>query len=72
MKTNNTHGGGGGGYIQPTSTVSNGFTPVQNGVLTFLKTITVPAGCSVNDICKQLKQFNENQVKCVAVFSFLL
>ena len=52
-----------GNYIQQTSAISNGFTPVQNAVLNLLKTVTTIAGYSVTDICKQLKQFSENQVK---------
>jgi hypothetical protein len=64
MTSNNNHGGGGGGVnSQSTSTVSNGFTPVQNAVLNLLKTVTSMAGYSVTEICKQVKQFSENQVK---------
>jgi hypothetical protein len=50
------------GDIQ-TATVSNGFTPVQNAALNLLKTVTTVTGYSVTEICKQLKQFSENQVK---------
>jgi hypothetical protein len=62
MTTNNNHGGG-GLQSQSTSTVSNGFTPVQNAVLNLLKTVTSMTGYSVTEICKQVKQFSENQVK---------
>lgn len=48
---------------QQTSALFNGFTPVQNAVINFLKTSTTKTGCSVIEICKQLKQFGENQVK---------
>ncbi|CAF0924324.1 unnamed protein product [Rotaria sordida] len=51
------------GSTQQTLTTSNGFTPVQNAVLNLLKTVTTMAGYSVTEICKQLKQFSENQVK---------
>lgn len=65
--TNNTHLGGGGGgaghQTQQSSSVTNGFTPVQNAVMNLLKTVTTMAGASVTDVCKQLKQFSENQVK---------
>lgn len=54
---------GGGHQSQQTSITSNGFTPVQNAVLNLLKTVTTMAGYSVTEICKQLKQFSENQVK---------
>ncbi|CAF1206816.1 unnamed protein product [Adineta steineri] len=57
---NNHHTGGGGMHSQQ---VSNGFTPVQNAVLNLLKTVTSMTGYSVTEICKQLKQFSENQVK---------
>jgi len=63
MTTNNNHGGGVGLHTQQTPTVSNGFTPVQNAVLNLLKTVTTITGYSVTEICKQLKQFSENQVK---------
>ncbi|CAF3647655.1 unnamed protein product [Adineta steineri] len=46
-----------------TTTISNGFTPIQNAVLQFLKPVTSMTGCSVTEICKQLKQFTEFQVK---------
>lgn len=59
MTTTNNYGGN----TQQPSTVSNGFTPVQNAVLNLLKTVTTMQGYSVTEICKQLKQFNENQVK---------
>jgi hypothetical protein len=62
MTTNNNHGGG-GLHAQQTTTISNGFTPVQNAVLNLLKTVTSITGYSITDICKQLKQFGENQVK---------
>jgi hypothetical protein len=61
--TRNNNYGGGGLQAQQTTTISNGFTPVQNAVLNLLKTVTTLAGYSVIDICKQLKQFSENQVK---------
>jgi len=60
--TSNNHGGGLNTH-QTATTTSNGFTPVQNAVLTLLKTVTSFAGYSVTEICKQLKQFSENQVK---------
>jgi hypothetical protein len=60
MGTNKNLGGGGGHQTEQTS---NGFTPVQNGVLNLLKTVTTMTGYSVTEICKQLKQFNDNQVK---------
>ena len=63
MTTNNNRTGV--GQSQQTSTVSNGFTPVQNGVLNLLKTVTTITGYSVTEICKQLKRFSENQVKYV-------
>ncbi|CAF3366869.1 unnamed protein product [Rotaria sp. Silwood1] len=50
-------------YSQQTSTISNDFTPAQNAVLNLLKTVTSMTGYSVTEICKQLKQFNEYQVK---------
>ncbi len=50
-----------------TSTISNGFTPVQNAVLNLLKTVTTITGYSVTEICKQLKQFSETQVKYVLI-----
>lgn len=62
MTTNNNQGGT-NSYSQQTSNTSNGFTPVQNAVLNLLKTVTVMAGYSINEICKQLKQFNESQVR---------
>jgi len=55
--------GGNTHQTQSTSAVANGFTPVQNAVLNLLKTVTTMTGASVTDICKQLKQFSENQVK---------
>ena len=61
MTTNSNFGVG--HSSQQTSTTSNGFTPVQNAVLNLLKTVTTMAGYSVIDICKQLKQFSEHQVK---------
>lgn len=51
------------GQTQQSSAISNGFTPVQNAVLNVLKTVTTLTGYSVTEICKQLKQFSENQVK---------
>ncbi|CAF2239958.1 unnamed protein product [Rotaria magnacalcarata] len=60
---NNNNQGGSNPFSQQTSNISNGFTPVQNAVLNLLKTVTTMAGYSVLEICKQLKQFNENQVK---------
>ena len=60
---NNNNNNLGGYQSQQTSTISNGFTPVQNAVLNLLKTVTTLAGYSVTEICKQLKQFSENQVK---------
>jgi hypothetical protein len=54
---------GGGQHTQQASAVSNGFTPAQNAVLNLLKTVTTMTGYSVTEICKQVKQFNENQVK---------
>ena len=72
MTTNNNRvGAGGAGQAQQTSTISNGFTPVQNGVLNLLKTVTTITGYSVTEICKQLKQFSENQVKCVVLLCCL-
>jgi len=54
----------GGGFQNQHAAVSNtGFTPAQNAVLSHLKTVTSMTGCSVTDICRQLKQFSENQVK---------
>ncbi|CAF2514991.1 unnamed protein product [Rotaria sp. Silwood2] len=50
-------------HSQQTLTISNGFTPVQNAVLNILKTVTSMTGYSVTEICKQVKQFNEYQVK---------
>ncbi|CAF3454001.1 unnamed protein product [Rotaria sp. Silwood1] len=50
-------------YSQQTSTISNDFTPAQNAVLNLLKTVTSMTDYSVTEICKQLKQFNEYQVK---------
>ncbi|CAF0836637.1 unnamed protein product [Rotaria sp. Silwood1] len=50
-------------HSQQTSTLSNDFTPAQNAVLNLLKTVTSMTGYSVTEICKQLKQFNEYQVK---------
>jgi len=62
--TSNNNTLGSSGYQTPqTSTTSNGFTPVQNAVLNLLKTVTTMAGYSVTEICKQLRQFSENQVK---------
>ena len=58
MSTNKNLGGG-----HQTQQASNGFTPVQNAVLNLLKTVTTMTGYSVTEICKQVKQFNENQVK---------
>ena len=63
MTTNNNHGGGGGPHNQQPTAISNGFTPIQNAVLTLLKTVTTLTGYSATDICKQLKQFSEHQVK---------
>lgn len=60
-----TTAGGHTHQTQGTSAVANGFTPVQNAVLNLLKTVTTMTGASVTDICKQLKQFSENQVKYV-------
>ena len=50
-------------HAQPTTVAANGFTPVQNALLTLLKTATTPAGFSTTEITNQLKQFSENQVK---------
>lgn len=47
----------------PAAGGTNGFTPVQNAVLSVLKTATTPTGYSVTEICKQVKQFTESQVK---------
>lgn len=64
MPTSKSIGNGGGGYqSQQISTASNGFSPIQNAVLNHLKTATTMAGYSVIEICKQLRQFSENQVK---------
>jgi replication factor A2 len=61
---NNHHVSTGNGHqTQQTSTISNGFTPVQNAVLNVLKIVTTVVGLSVTEICKQLKQYSENQVK---------
>jgi hypothetical protein len=62
MTANNNHRGG-GLQTQRTTTISHGFTPVQNAVLNLLKTVTSMTGYSVTDICKELKQFSKNQVK---------
>ncbi len=71
IRTNNNNNlGGDGNQIQQTSTISNGFTPVQNAVLNLLKTVTTITGYSVTEICKQLKQFSENQVKYVLILLF--
>jgi len=59
----NNNNGGGAIYSQHTSAGATGFTPVQNAVLNYLKTVTSMTGCSVTDICRQLKQFSEGQVK---------
>ncbi|CAF1353280.1 unnamed protein product [Rotaria magnacalcarata] len=59
-KTNNPDFGH---STQQTSTISNGFSTVQNAVLNLLKTVTTISGYSVTEICKQLKQFSESQVK---------
>lgn len=56
---------------QQPSTISNGFSPVQNAVLNLLKTVTTMTGYSVTEICKQLKQFSENQVKYVLIYLIL-
>ncbi|CAF1017965.1 unnamed protein product [Rotaria sp. Silwood1] len=61
--TKTSNNAGGNQHTQQTSTISNGFTPVQNAVLNLLKTVTTMAGYSVTEICKQLKQYSENQVK---------
>jgi len=64
MPTNKQMGNGNTGYqSQQTSNASNGFTPIQNAVLNHLKTATTMAGFSRTDICKQLRQFSENQVQ---------
>jgi hypothetical protein len=60
--TNRIGVGAGGNGLQ-TSTASNGFTPVQNAILNVLKTATTLAGYSGTEVCKQVKQFSENQVK---------
>lgn len=65
MTTGHNFGASTSHHTQSTSAVANGFTPVQNAVLNLLKTVTTMAGASVTDICKQLKQFSENQVKYV-------
>jgi tRNA A22 N-methylase len=56
---------------QSSTTTSNGFSPVQNAVLNLLKTVTTMTGYSVTEICKQLKQFSENQVKYVLIYLIL-
>ena len=60
MTSNTSHTNG---QTQQSSAIANGFTPVQNAVLNVLKTVTTMTGYSVTEICKQLKQFSENQVK---------
>ncbi|CAF1450328.1 unnamed protein product [Adineta ricciae] len=60
MTSNTSHTSG---QTQQSSAIANGFTPVQNAVLNVLKTVTTMTGYSVTEICKQLKQFSENQVK---------
>lgn len=67
ITSNNNHSS-----TQQTSTISNGFTPVQNAVLNLLKTVTTMTGYSVTEICKQLKQFSENQVKYEFFLSLLM
>jgi hypothetical protein len=59
MTANNNHSGSVDLRNQQTS---NNFTPVQNAVLQFLRSVTTTTGCSVTDICEQ---FSENQVKYV-------
>ncbi|CAF4745233.1 unnamed protein product, partial [Rotaria sp. Silwood2] len=50
-------------HTQQTTRISNDFISMQNAVLNLLKTVTTMNGYGVTDICKQLKQFSENQVK---------
>ena len=52
---------------QQISTVSNDPLLVQNTVLHLLRTATSITGYSVTEICHQLKQFSDKQVKYVFI-----
>jgi len=57
-----------GGEPVGTTSTNNGFTPIQTAVLSLLQTATTSIGFSVSSICKQLKQFNENDIQLVDMF----
>lgn len=57
-----------GGEPVGTTSTNNGFTPIQTAVLSLLQTATTSIGFSVSSICKQLKQFSENDIQLVDTF----